>query len=240
MYNIDEIKNKIICEEFWWRKCITIGGFDVGKKGNPSHCSIFAIKEDEIENQILIQIHQKFLDGWEYIKQIEYINACIEYFNIQRLYYDNTRGELEERNLPKRQCIPIVLSAHTGLKSKGKTELATNFSKLVEQKRIKLLDDDRFISQVLCVTNDLQAPNSPLGHGDSFISVMLAVGVYQDFFAKDRRKGISYLGDIQETLMKEEIKGQKVSENICKICGRRTLERLEDGKVKCSTCFSVY
>jgi len=237
------LKNYSIYQNFDVENRCVVAGFDVGKKGNPSHISIFNVQENKNGEQELIQICQQFLDGWEYTKQVEYINQCIEHFSIQKLYYDNTRGELEERTLP-RQCIPIVLSAHTGRIAKGKMELATNFSKLVEQKRIKLLDDDRFLSQILCVSNDLQAPNSPMGHGDSFISVMLAVGAYQDFFAKDRRKGFSYLGDLQEITGKDSptsiITKQKEFDNVCKICGKRTLEKLEDGKVYCSFCFSVY
>ena len=154
--------------QHWWRSCPVVLGMDVGKKGNPSHSSVFAIKDDPIfplvesavgldrkDNngypiQNMIMIHQKFMDGWEYTRQISYLNAAVEYFNVQRGYYDNTRAELEERGLP-RQIMPVALESRDGPKSKSKYGLATNFSKLVEQKRIWLIDDDRFISQITCL-----------------------------------------------------------------------------------------
>jgi len=224
--------------EYWWHDCITVGGYDIGKRSNPSHCSVLAIKENEDGIQVLIQIHQKFLDGWEYSAQIEYLKDCIEYFGIQKMYCDNTRGEFEERGLP-RQAIPISLSARTGKTAKGKVELATNFAKLVEQKRIRLLDDDRFISQILCVTNDLRAPETPLGHGDAFISIILAVGAYQDYFAKDRGKGTTYLGDLQEILAEKPVTSS-YNNHICKICRGRTFDILDSGKKRCKTCLTIW
>ena len=235
-------------DQYFWRNCTCISGYDIGKRGNPSHHSVFAITEDPTRlssdgkpEEVLIMIHQKFLDNWEYTKQVDYLKSAVEYFNIQRIYIDNTRGEMEERGLP-RQCIPIVLGAHTGSKSKGKMELATQFAKLIEQKRIKLIDDDRFISQIVCVTNDLQAPNSPMGHGDSFISVILAVGVYYDYFAKDRRKGFSYLGNAQDIYSERatDLTSRGLSEKICKICGNRTFDPTPDGKKVCRKCFTIW
>lgn len=234
-------------EQYWWRECIIISGFDIGKKGNPSHHSIFAITNDKVRKdekgspeEILIQLHQKFLDGWEYIKQIDYIEACIDYFSIQKMYIDNTRGEFEERGLP-RQCVPITLSAHTGRIAKGKVEMATNFAKLVEQKRIELIDDNRFIAQILCVTNTLQAPNTPLGHGDAFISVMLAIAAYQDFYAKDKKRRFAYLGDIQEALTQRESPTSKTKqEDGCRICGKLEFENLPNNRRKCKNCFTIW
>ncbi len=222
----------------------------MGKKGNPSHCSIFAITEDldRLDDkgnklEVLIMIAQKFMDQWEYIKQVEYLKACVEYYGIVRGAYDNTRSELEERDLP-RQIMPVVLSNSDGVKSKSKPKMAAQFSKLVEQRRIKLLDDDRFVSQILCVSNNLEAPNSPLGHGDSFISVMLAVGVYFDFFAKDRKMGFSNLGDIQQIFSPSEKRVDLTSKDlpafICKICKGRLSEILPTGRRKCLKCFTVW
>lgn len=244
-------------KDFWWRSRTTLAGYDIGKKGNPSHCSVFAIDDDfsnlddkGLPKETLIMIHQKFLDNWDYTRQVDYIKSLIQYFNIQRLYYDNTRGEFEERTLP-RSCIPVVLSNRTGTVAKGKLELATNFAKLVEQRAIKLLDDDRFISQITCVTNDLQAPNTPRGHGDSFISVMLAVGVYMDFYAKDRNHGLSYLGNVYDLMnpgqtstntmnLGSKFPLMKRDDSVCKICGGRTFESLENGKIKCSKCQTIW
>ena len=233
-----------------------IGGYDVGKKGNPSHCSIFAITQPEVAEETLVQIHQKFLDGWDYIKQIEYIHSCIEYFGISKMYYDATRSELDERGLPRRQCIPVILSAHDGPRAKSKMKMAVNLAKLVEMKRIRLLDDDRFISQITSVTNDLQAPNTPMGHGDSFISVMLAVAVYYDYFAKDRKLGFSYLGNLQESLSGNrtgdiditkmdmdkpmQLNVIKRDEISCKICRGKNFEDIGNGQKRCVVCSTIW
>ena len=237
-------------DEYWWRNTTIVAGMDIGKKGNPSHLSAFAItkeehpeaeKEEDKMKEVLVQVSQRFLDGWEYTRQVEFVKATIEYFNIQRMYYDNTRGELEERSLP-RKCIPIVLSNVTGRKTKSKMELAVNFSKLVEQHRIKLIDDDRFIAQITCVTNDLHAPNTTAGHGDSFISCMLAIGVYYDFYATDRRLGHANLGDMQELLVKKDVslRSRDLSDNICKVCRNRVFIYLPDGRKKCERCQTIW
>lgn len=255
-----EIKDKVkpaiekLTGEYWWRKATTFAGHDVGKRGNPSHCSVFAIMDDPERKDssgnpldLVVQIHQKFLDGWDYTKQVDYLTALVDFFNIQKLYYDATRGELEERSLP-RSCIPIILSNRTGPRAKGKMELATNFAKLVEQKRIKLLDDDRFISQITCVTSDLQAPDTPRGHGDSFISIILAIGVYYDYYAPDRKMGSTTICNVQDLVSYSEkgnltnnILGRKGSTEKCKICGGIQFEETPDKTKKvCKKCFTMW
>lgn len=235
-------------EQYWWRSCPVVLGHDVGKKGNPSHTSIFAVKDDAERKddkgdpiQKLIMLHQKFQDGWEYTRQVQYLTAAVEYFGVQKGYYDNTRAELEERSMP-RQIMPVTLSSSDGPKSKSKYGLATQFSKLVEQKRMELIDDDRFISQITCVTSDLQAADTPLGHGDSFISVCLAVGAYYDYFARDRRLGFSSLGNIQELVGDKKVNmiSPNMPADICKICRSRKFEQLPGGHKKCVVCGTIW
>jgi hypothetical protein len=252
--NKDLVNHKLAInpgETEWWRGHTIIGGYDVGKKGNPSHISIFAVKEDQDTNkQRLIMLQQRFFDNWEYTRQIDYIHQATEYFGIDRGYFDNTRSEFEERNLP-RCWKPVILGARTGATAKGKMELATNFAKLVETNRIELIDDDRFIAQILCVTNDLQAPNNSYGHGDSFISIMLAVGVFSDYYDEGRKHGISYLGDLQVLMRTKEDKEKSPTnmekntfmpfnkehmQNMCKICNSRVFEVDFEGKRKCVRC----
>ena len=69
-------------------------GFDVGKKRHPSHLVIF-----QREGEKVTQIHQSWLDGWNYSDQIEFLNEVAENFDLDRGYVDNTRGELEDRGL---------------------------------------------------------------------------------------------------------------------------------------------
>jgi hypothetical protein len=157
---------------------------------------------------------------------------------------------MEERSLP-RQCVPIILSNRTGPRTKGKVELATNFAKLVEQKRIKLLDDDRFIGQITCVSADLEAPDTPRGHGDSFISIMLAVAVYFDYYAVDRKMGTATICNIQDIVGYSDKSQPSQINNIgykkslnndkCKICGSINLKAAPDGLRKiCEKCYTIW
>ena len=132
-------------------------GFDVGKKRHPSHLVIFRKIGDRIE-----QIHQSWLDGWSYSDQIEYLNDVVDKFHIMRGYIDNTRGELEDRGLNN-----IWRAMHFTTKSKN--TMAQVFEHL------KLLSDERQRGQILCVSNELKAPSTPMGHGDSFFSIAMAL-----------------------------------------------------------------
>ena len=160
----------------------TIGGWDLGKKRHPAHFTVFQIK---IVNGIkkAVQIHQSFFDSWDYAgnddeqfnpdkpTQLSYIKQAIKNFKIDKVFADNTRGELtmleERKELPPE----IMLETFT---SKDKFAMATDFEKSVNQKYIELQNDGRMIRQLLVVTNDLQAVETPEGHGDSFWSIGLA------------------------------------------------------------------
>jgi len=86
------------------------------------------------------------------------------------LYYDDTRGELEslkEQNKIPHQMKPINFNTKT------KFSMASEFDKLVSNNNIELINDRRFIEQMLLVTNDLQALETPEGHADSFWSTCL-------------------------------------------------------------------
>jgi len=227
------LKNHSIYRTFNKEWHHVVAGLDIGKRRNPSHLAIFVDNDDGV----LTQLHQEFWDNMEYIEQIEKIKAAVENFKIDKLYIDATRGEMEERGLP-REC---VLVKFTGRGYRSQSSYATDFAKYVENKKIKLLDDTRFINQITCVTNDLKAPETSLGHGDSFFSVSLAVGAYQDHFAPDRVKGFSYLGDAQETLeIKKGVALSKDRNDICKMCNKRTVRILEDGSLHCDSCFTTY
>jgi len=98
-----------------------------------------------------------------------------------------------------------------------------------------------------CVTNDLQAPNTPSGHGDSFISVMLAVGVYFDFYAVDRKLGTSFIGNMQDIIdLDQKSKPDMVTlkpeirDKLCKVCGGARFEILPDGRKKCEKCGTIW
>jgi len=138
-------------------------GFDVGKKRHPSHLAIFKIKD-----KIITQIHQAFLDSWDYTEQISHLNLIAENFDLDRAYVDNTRGELEERGL-KSIWNPLTFTL------KQKRKMAQVFEEYVNSGRLQLIADERQRSQITCVNNELKAPETPLGHGDSFFSIAMAL-----------------------------------------------------------------
>ena len=138
-------------------------GFDVGKKRHPSHLVIFRYNGKEVE-----QVHQSWLDGWSYSDQIEYLNTIADNFNLYRGYVDNTRGELEDRGLNN-------IWKSMSFTQKSKNTMAQVFEHYVHSGDLKLLVDERQRQQILCVNNDLKAPVTPLGHGDAFFSIAMAL-----------------------------------------------------------------
>ena len=137
-------------------------GFDVGKKRHPSHLVIFRRR-----GEVLEQIHQSWLDGWNYTEQVDFLNEIAENFDIMRGYIDNTRGELEDRGLAH-VWRPMTFSR------KSKNTMAQIFETYIMNDRIKLLKDERQRQQILSVNNELKAPETPMGHGDAFFSIAMA------------------------------------------------------------------
>jgi hypothetical protein len=138
-------------------------GFDVGKKRHPSHLVLFRKIGDTIE-----QIHQSWLDGWSYSDQVEYLNEVADNFEITRGYIDNTRGELEDRGLHHSwRAMAFTV--------KSKNTMAHIFETYVHSGNLKLLKDERQTQQILCVNNELKAPETPMGHGDAFFSIAMAL-----------------------------------------------------------------
>lgn len=151
-------------------------GFDIGQKVHPSHLAVFLRKRvlnDEGEVEIHYeQIYQRWLDHWEYTKQIEFLNTAIEFFNIDVLRYDNTRAEFmgfAEQGILSDRMEPVTLN-HS-----NEASMAANFNALVETEKATFINDRRQINQILAVNNDLKAIAGPDGHGDSFWSNALAL-----------------------------------------------------------------
>ncbi len=156
-------------------------GFDVGKKRHPSHLVIF-----ERDGERIKQIHQTWLDGWNYSDQIEFLNDVAEKFDIDRGYVDNTRGELEDRGLDYRWH-PMSFTV------KSKNTMAQIFEEYVHSGQLKLLKDERQKQQILSVNNELKAPETPMGHGDAFFSIGMALLASWE----TGRFGVTHLGNLQ-------------------------------------------
>ncbi len=146
----------------------TYAGFDIGKKTHPSHLAIFGVDRQGR----LAQVHSHWFDNVDYVKQIAYCKQAIKTFNIQRLFYDDTRAEFEgfkeQGDLPA-EMRGIVFTA------KRKFEMASAFDRLVSQGKILLLPEERQKRQLLNVDNNLKAVETDEGHGDCFYSICLAI-----------------------------------------------------------------
>ena len=138
-------------------------GFDVGKKRHPSHLVVFKREGERVE-----QIHQSWLDGWDYSEQIEYLNEAAENFGLTKGYIDNTRGELEDRGLD-RTWYPLSFTL------KSKNNMAHIFEQYIHSGNLFLINDSRQRQQILSVNNELKAPETPMGHGDAFFSIAMAL-----------------------------------------------------------------
>ena len=151
------------------------GGLDIGKKTHPSHLWIGREEGDRI-----IQVHSKFMDGWDYVAQIEYCQTVIETFNINKLHYDDTRAEFEiKKELgqlpPQMEGVAFRLSTKFGM--------ATELDTAITNKTIELLadtpEDDRQKRSIAAVDADLKAATTSEGHGDAFFSLCLAIDAWK-------------------------------------------------------------
>jgi len=168
---IQDVVNPVLQQEKeMLRASYVVLGWDIGKKVHPSHIAIF---EERIPGH-WIQIYQRFLDGWNYNKQLAHVNELVRKFKVDEGAYDATRGEMEsfvERGELSSVLKPIIFKTTT------KHDMATNFEKMVENKEVELLNDRRMLDQILVVDNDLQSLETPEGHGDSFWSIALALWI---------------------------------------------------------------
>jgi hypothetical protein len=145
---------------------LCFAGLDIGKKRNPSHLAVYSVEGNKIT-----QVHQKWMDGWQYGRQINYINKAAKKFKIVKGFYDNTRGEFEgfaEKREIERAWRPMVLTA------KQKFIIAAALEKMVGDDNFHMLENDRQKEMIVCVDNNLKAPDTGQGHGDSFFSNAMA------------------------------------------------------------------
>ena len=143
---------------------LTVAGFDIGKKRHPSHMAVYRTDEEGK----MIQIYQEFLDGVSYSDQVDYMNLIAENFDVDYGFFDNTQPVLEDRQDLNRVWEPIIFN------QKNRRQMATQFERYVLEKRIRMLADNRQRDQIAVVGTDLKAPETRLGHADSFWSNAMA------------------------------------------------------------------
>ena len=171
-FTLDELENRENenLEDLWEHpeqvRGLCFAGFDIGKKRNPSHLSVYSVSGDKVT-----QVHQKWMDGWQYGRQKNYINEAARKFKIVKGFYDNTRGEFEsfaEKKEINKAWLPMVLV------TKQKFMLAAALEKLMGDEQFFLLPNERQREMIVCVDNSLKAPDTGQGHGDSFWSNAMA------------------------------------------------------------------
>ena len=149
------------------------GGMDVGKQVHPTHLAVYAL----MPTGDLVQVYQEFLDGMDYRQQAKRVKRVIEHFKIRRFYYDNTRAEMEDRNMP-RQALGLTFTSK--LKAQMALAMESRFYADAEEMGIVLLNDKRQTSQIVAVDKTLKSVETADGHGDSFWSNALAVKAADD------------------------------------------------------------
>ena len=169
LVDIEDRENENL-EDLWEHpekiKGLCFAGFDIGKKRNPSHLSVYSVDGNRV-----VQVHQKWMDGWQYGRQKNYINEAAARLKIIKGFYDNTRGEFEsfaEKKEIHKAWEPMVLV------TKQKFMLATALEKMVGDEEFFLLENERQKEMIVCVDNSLKAPETGEGHGDSFWSNAMA------------------------------------------------------------------
>lgn len=153
-------------------------GWDLGKKRHLSHLAVFETKDG-----VSTQLHSKWMEGWDYTNQtgeydpqhptqVEYVKEALKSFGFDFLQYDATRGELD--TLKEAKKLPEEFEGVIFTK-KRMVSMATTLSDRITHRSVNLLDDPRQTNQMLAVNNNLQAVESPQGHGDSFWSNAMAL-----------------------------------------------------------------
>jgi len=151
----------------------TYAGFDIGKKQHPSHLFVLAVDR----KKRLVQVHSKFMDGWDYVDQVEYLREAIKNFKIAKMVYDDTRAEFE--GFREAGTLPAEMDG-LAFTAKNKYSMSTELDSIITSKSIRFLSDKRQRRQILSVDNDLKAVATEEGHGDCFFSLCLAIRAYRE------------------------------------------------------------
>lgn len=149
------------------------GGFDIGKKSHPSHLWVLGVDR----KGHLIQLHSKFMDGWDYVDQLEYLRVAVKTFKMAKVLYDDTRAEFE--SFVEAGKMPGEMEG-LAFTAKNKYSMATEVDSMITSRSIRFLADKRQRRQILSVDNDLKAVATEEGHGDCFFSLCLAVRAYRE------------------------------------------------------------
>jgi hypothetical protein len=153
------------------------GGMDVGKEVHPSHISFFV----QSENDWLIQIVSMWLEKENYNDQVKTLNRLIAVLNPVRFHFDNTRSELEDRNLNKRaRGVHFAANIKSSMATMMERRVIATYDTYVKGDKeagpgVIFLNDERQQRSLLQVNKQLKASESHEGHGDAFFSNAMAI-----------------------------------------------------------------
>jgi hypothetical protein len=80
--------------------------------------------------------------------------------------------------------------------AKSKMTMAQIFETYVHEGNTKFLADERQTSQILSVNNELKAAETPMGHGDAFFSIAMALQACYE----SSRYQVQTVGNVQDIL----------------------------------------
>ena len=164
---------------------IIISGCDVGNRVDPTHISVFKVNEKTSEmTQIFQVLHREMMPS----SLKEYMNMIAENFKITRGYWDNTRGEMDDRGLEN------CWRPHT-FSLKNKHTLSQKFEELLQNKKINLFFDTEQHMQILSVNGNIQAVRTGRAHGEAFMSNILAIRAYDELIGNERTQVV---GNVQD------------------------------------------
>jgi len=149
------------------------GGLDLGKKQHPGHLAIFQYNP-HIDQ--LVQVHSHWFQKINYTSddpeeptQLKYLKDAVKYFNIQKIIFDNTRGEFE--TILERNVLPQLEPVSIG--QRNKVSMAVEIENRLGTDKLKLLPEERQKSQLLSIQGDLSCIATSQGHGEPLTSIGL-------------------------------------------------------------------
>jgi hypothetical protein len=190
---------------------------DVGKEIHPSHISMYVeLPPEPGEDQgWLIQVYEAWLDKVPYNEQVKVVNELMRYFNPTRFHWDSTRSELEDRAMSK-QARPV----------KFKKNLKASMATLLEKRVINSWyhktgqgegagpgviflghTESRQMRSMKQMHKDFTASETEDGHGDAFVSNMIAVWGCE---TGPRMKSIGNMQDVWSAQAKSGRKGKNI------------------------------
>lgn len=166
---------------------IVVAGADIGRKRHPTHISVFSVKDGRVK-----QIFQQFYVNMPYPDQVAIMNKVAKNFKVDFAKWDNTRTELQDRNLVK-PWVPVAFTRQNKNAMASAFDFYVNGRDEHDRFKIELIDNAKQLSQLISVNKELKSMADANGHGDAFFSSALALWCLYELHVD--LKVIGYHGD---------------------------------------------